>query len=76
MVYRNVKAELARYGLRLEDLAKRLNLSVSATSNKINGKTDWTLSEAMETLRWINGFGAEQHTVASLFEEGRPVVKV
>lgn len=45
-MYRNVRAEMARRGIRLEDLANSLGVTVSTMSLKLNGKAPLTLSEA------------------------------
>lgn len=45
-MYRNVKAEMSRKGIILEDLAEALGLTVSTVSQKLNGKYPITLAEA------------------------------
>lgn len=48
---KRLKAELIIRGKSYSDLADYLELSKSAVSKKVNGKTEWTLSE----LRAIGG---------------------
>lgn len=45
-MYKNAKAEMVRQGLRLEDIAKEFNNTVSTWSLKLNGKYPITLNEA------------------------------
>lgn len=45
-MYRNVKAEMSRKGIILEDLAEALGVTVSTVSQKLNGKYPITLAEA------------------------------
>ena len=47
MKYPNLRAEMARRGIKVGDVAKTLNLSYSATYNKISGRTDFTLAELL-----------------------------
>ena len=46
-MFKNVDAELKRKGMTRGDLAKKLNLTPSTMSLKLNGKTHITLNEAM-----------------------------
>lgn len=45
-MYKNAKAEMVRRGLRLEDVAPRMDMTVSTLSQKLNGKYPFTLNEA------------------------------
>ena len=45
-MYRNAKAEMIRKGLRLEDIAPRMDITVPTLSLKLNGKYPLTLNEA------------------------------
>lgn len=45
-MYKNVKAEMSRRGIILENLAEALGLTVSTVSQKLNGKYPITLTEA------------------------------
>ncbi len=45
-MYNNVKAEMKRKGIILEDLAEALNLTISTVSQKLNGNYPITLNEA------------------------------
>ena len=45
-MYKNVKAEMSRNDITLEDLAEALGKTVSTVSQKLNGKYPITLNEA------------------------------
>ncbi len=62
----NIKAELARYGLKYEDLAAELQLSIVTIGHKLSGKSPWFLHEAAQVVNYFNSMGG-QHTVESLF---------
>lgn len=46
MACRNLKAELARQGISIEELAKLLNVHRNSVANKLNGITNFTIDEA------------------------------
>lgn len=45
---RNIRAEMARSGIRQEALARHLGLSQSALSRRLNGTADWSIGEVVE----------------------------
>lgn len=47
-MYKNAKAEMVRQGLRLEDVAKPMGITIGTLSQKLNGKYPITLNEAKE----------------------------
>jgi len=47
-MYRNLEAELVRNGLNRSDLAECLEVSYGTISAKMNGKYEFTLSEAIK----------------------------
>lgn len=63
---RNIKIELVRHNKTIKELAKSIGLSVVAMSNKINGKTPFTLREAKALVDYFNSLGSN-HTIGSLF---------
>jgi antitoxin component HigA of HigAB toxin-antitoxin module len=64
----NLKAEMARYGVRLETLASEIGIGITSASHKMNGKKTWTLVEAKKIRDYFNGLAGEQkHTIDSLF---------
>ena len=61
-----LKGEMAKYGVSIVKLAEATGISKSALWNKINGKSDFTLSEVIRILAFFDKLG-ESHTVESLF---------
>lgn len=45
-MYPNLRAEIARRGLKLTDLSEMMDLTVATVSQKLNGKFPITLAEA------------------------------
>lgn len=45
-MYRNARAEMVRAGLKLEDVATEMDMTISTLSQKLNGKYPITLIEA------------------------------
>lgn len=64
-MYHNLKAEIARGGWTAADLAKATGMSGAALSQKINGKSDFKLSEMMALREALH---AENLTLDFLFE--------
>lgn len=48
MKYSNLKAELARKGISMEDVSGLLGIHRNSVSNKINGDTPFTVEEAFK----------------------------
>jgi len=65
--YGNIRAELARDGLHLEDLARELGISTTTLSYKLNGKKRWWLHEAKQIVDFLNSRG-RNYTIDELFE--------
>jgi len=61
-----LKGEMAKYGLTVADMARVMGLSHTSMSNKLNGKVDFTLTEAKKIVRFFNAKG-ESHTIESIF---------
>lgn len=58
-----VRGELHRQGLRFEDLANELCLPTPSITNRINGRSRWTLGEVISTLSFLGRsyqFGEER----------------
>lgn len=47
MAYVNLRAEMARQGVTVKQLAKSLGVSLKTASNRLSGKTEFTLGEAL-----------------------------
>lgn len=54
-MYANLNAELARNGIKIKDLAEALNISGKTMSNKLAGRTEFTLSEILVIIKMIPG---------------------
>ncbi len=52
--YMKLKGKMREHNLTAGDIAKLLNLSVTAVLQKINGQSDFTLSEAIKIVRAYN----------------------
>lgn len=65
MLYKNLEAELRRKQIRRIDLARCLNLSISTVSEKLNGKSQISLSLAKK-IKLILGVDMP---IDTLFEE-------
>lgn len=64
-MYRNVKAEMVRQGLKLKDIAEALDKKISTVSLKLNGKYPLTFNEAKK----IKAVLKSDMPLETLFEE-------
>ena len=70
---RNVlRGEMAKHGLTIADMAQLMDMAPSTLSNKIHGKSDFTLTQARRAVKIINSLG-EDHTLESMFFAPIPV---
>ena len=53
-MYQNLRAELARKGLTMTDVANELGVRLATISDKMNGKYPITLNEAKKIKRFLN----------------------
>ena len=53
MEYPNLKAEMARRGIKAYELAEALGIRQATLSSKMNGRTEFTLDECMTAKRFI-----------------------
>lgn len=56
-MYRNLRAEMARYDMTVKDLADICGISLVTMSNKLNGHVDFTLSEVRAIVTYFSGKG-------------------
>ena len=54
VMYPTLRAEIARKGVKVSDISKKLKISRVALYNKMNGKTYWKVSEAIEIQAFLN----------------------
>ena len=47
------RSKMTEHGLRLEDVAPQMNIAVSSLSNKLNGKSEFSLDEAIAFKRIV-----------------------
>lgn len=62
----NVRGEMARFGLKIDDMSKMLDVSYPTFANKLNGHRDWKLTEAKVLVDIFNEQGAD-YTIDTLF---------
>lgn len=67
-----LKGEMAKHGITIGEMARRMDISPSALSNKIRGKSEFTLTEARRAIDIINAQG-ERHTFESMFFAQTPM---
>ena len=54
-MFRNLIAELARIGMKTSEYARYLNVSTKTAQNKLNGRTEFNLSEIKKTAGLFPG---------------------
>lgn len=65
---RNVlRGEMAKHGMTVAEMANVVGISKNSMSKKINGKSDFSLTEIRKILAFFNSLG-DAHTVESLFD--------
>lgn len=64
----NLKGEMAKKGVSIEELAKLLNIHRNSVANKLNGDTPFTIDEAFK----IHEAYFPQLSLNFLFEKGTP----
>ena len=52
-MFPNVKAELARKGVTLTELAEAIGMSLQTLSGRMNGKSEFTYSEAVKIKKFL-----------------------
>ena len=53
-MFNNIRAEMARYGKSLADIAKLLNISTNTLRWKLNGERPFTLDEVRQLADFFN----------------------
>ena len=53
-MYPNLRAELARKGITVRLLAKKIGMATSTLSLKLSGKSSFTLEEAIAIKQYLN----------------------
>ena len=65
IMFSNLRAEMARYNITIQDIAKALNRTRETISNKLSGKSTLNLDEAFK----INDTFFPQYDLRTLFVE-------
>ena len=68
----NLRAELARYGIKNKEIAKALDISESGLAGKLSGRRSFYLDEAFTIVDMINNRGGNLD-VTDLFREPESV---
>lgn len=68
-MYRNLKAEMIRAGIKTADLAKVIGKTTGTVYNKLNGKTGWYHPEVMTIKEILEQKNGTSYTLDYLMEE-------
>jgi len=69
-LYENLKIEMQRAGISIEQIAEDLDIHRNTASNKINGETDFTIQEAI----FIRNYRFPQFAFEYLFKRTKSTV--
>lgn len=61
-----LRGEMAKHGITVRKMAAIVGISANSMSAKLNGKVDFTLTEARKIINHFKSLG-EKHTIESLF---------
>lgn len=64
-MFKNLRAEIIRHGFTMSEFAPKIGLSAQSFSSRVNGKTDFSVREAIAIKKEL---GSEM-TLEELFEE-------
>lgn len=70
VIFPNLKAELARYGLIGKDVAKALNMTTTNVYYKLSGKVAINYNDMMEIKELLDKQGDIEYTLDYLFKKG------
>ncbi len=70
MRFRNLEAEFARMGLSVEEVGRELGFSKVLMYNRLNGRTNWTLSDMIKIQKFVNFKTKSHYTLDYLFSKG------
>lgn len=72
MLYRNLRAEMARANITVAILAHQIGVTEKTLRNKLNGETDFTWPEALTIRRLVN----PKVEIEEMFEKEEPEKEV
>lgn len=52
-MFKNLEAEISRRGIKKGDIARMLNIQATTLSNKLSGKSELTMSEAIKIKQFL-----------------------
>ena len=70
MRFKNLEAEFARMGLSVEEVAQQLGFAKVVLYNRLNSRTNWTLSDMLKMQKFVNGKNQTNYTLDYLFAKG------
>lgn len=70
MRFKNLEAEFARMGVSVEEVATQLGFAKQVMYNRLNGKTNWTLSDMLKIQKFVNVKMKANYTLDYLFARG------
>ena len=70
MRFKNLEAEFARMGLSVEKVAHELGFAKAVMYNRLNGTTNWTLSDMLKLQEFVNVKTKSNYTLDYLFARG------
>lgn len=70
-LYPNLRAELARNGLNIKDLAEKLGMTHQNAYNKINGKIVFNEKDMRTIQEYLKAVSGNTYTLDYLFESGK-----
>lgn len=70
MRFRNLEAEITRIGLSVEEFGNELGFTKGTMYNRLNCKTNWTLTDMRKVQKLINDRTQSKLTLDYLFMQG------
>lgn len=70
MRFKNLEAEFKRMGLSVDEVGHELGFAKAVMYNRLNGKTNWTLSDMLKIQKFINVKTRSNYTLDYLFARG------
>lgn len=67
MRFKNLEAEIKRAGESVETFAGRINLQKMTMYNRLNGKTNWTLTDMTRAQAYLNEKTKQELSLDYLF---------
>ena len=65
--FKNLEAEFTRIGLSVEKVAQSLGFERATLYNRLNSKTNWTLTDMLKIQKFVNDKANTHYTLDYLF---------